>query len=187
MIGIIQPALVAIMVHAMVLAPPAATLSFDGTDYFHRWSKNGQHEFTPKGDEDLAAWKTMITINVHDGTRNGDQLADLANRVLTNYQGAGKILRTDSTVRTKDKEAEHFVAAVLGTPQFLEAVLARFALVEGRGVVMVYSKRIYGAKAGDAMSQWLDANAVGLERRLRSWDGLPAMAALNALPESAKE
>lgn len=185
MISIIQNALCAVVVHTIVLAPATLTLSFDGTDYFHRWSKDGQHEFTPNGDEDLSAWKSMITINVHEGARNGDQLAELATRVVGNYQGAGKILRTDSTPRTTEKEAEHFVAAVLGTPQFLEAVLARFALVEGRGVVIVYSKRIYGAKAGDAMSQWLEANAAGIEQRLRSWDGIPSMAALKALPEEA--
>jgi hypothetical protein len=64
----------------------AAPLSFGGVDYMHRWSKNGQNEFTPKGQEDLARWQDMITINVHEGVVNGDRLADRANRVLGNYQ-----------------------------------------------------------------------------------------------------
>jgi hypothetical protein len=68
----------------------AATLSFGGVDYLHRWSKNGQNEFTPKGQEDLAKWQDMITINVHEGVVNGDQLADLANRVLGNYQARAR-------------------------------------------------------------------------------------------------
>ena len=63
-----------------------ATLSFGGVDYMHRWSKNGQNEFTPKGQEDLAKWQDMITINVHEGVVNGGQLADLANRVPS-YRG----------------------------------------------------------------------------------------------------
>jgi hypothetical protein len=29
---------------------------FGGVDYFHRWSKNSQHEFTPAGQEDLEKW-----------------------------------------------------------------------------------------------------------------------------------
>jgi hypothetical protein len=29
------------------------TLSFERTKFVHRWSKAGQHEFTPAGQEDL--------------------------------------------------------------------------------------------------------------------------------------
>jgi hypothetical protein len=54
----------------------AKTLSFRGVDYLHRWSKDGQNEFTPKGQEDLHKWQDMITINVHEAVVNGDQLAD---------------------------------------------------------------------------------------------------------------
>jgi hypothetical protein len=85
----------------------AKTLSFRGVDYLHRWSKDGQNEFTPKGQEDLNKWREMITINVHQAIVSGDQLADLANRVLGNYQSVGKILRTDSKPRTPQREAEH--------------------------------------------------------------------------------
>src|SRR4051794_37481705 len=73
----------------------AAALAFGGMDYVHRWSKDGQNEFTPQSDSDLAHWHDMITINVHDGVRNGEQLADLANRVLGNYQSHGKIVRNE--------------------------------------------------------------------------------------------
>jgi hypothetical protein len=79
----------------------AAALSFNGTEFIHRWSKDAQHEFTPKGEEDLARWNSMVTINVHDSARTGDQLAEVANRVLGNYQQAGKVIRTDSKPRTE--------------------------------------------------------------------------------------
>ncbi len=62
----------------------AATIGLGGVDYVHRWSKNGQNEYTPGNDSDLARWHDMVTINVHEAVRNGDQLADLANRVLDN-------------------------------------------------------------------------------------------------------
>ncbi|MGE5209278.1 MAG: hypothetical protein ACM3KL_08115, partial [Alphaproteobacteria bacterium] len=35
---------------------------FSGVDYFHRWSQNDQHEFTPQSQEDLEKWSDMITI-----------------------------------------------------------------------------------------------------------------------------
>ena len=164
--------------------PTGMTLTFNGTDYLHRWSRNAQHEFTPRGEEDLSRWKTMVTINVHETVQDGDQLAALANRVLGNYQRAGKILRADSAARTAEREAEHFVAAVLGNPQLLEAVFARFLLQEGRGLVVVYSKRIYGARVGDAMNRWLGENGPGVERALRTWSPLPSPAALRALPQA---
>jgi hypothetical protein len=47
----------------------AKTLSFRGVDYLHRWSKDGQNEFTPKGQEDLNKWQDMITINVAPSNR----------------------------------------------------------------------------------------------------------------------
>jgi hypothetical protein len=39
---------------------------FGGTDYVHRWSKNGQNEFTPPNDKDLDRWRDMVTINVNE-------------------------------------------------------------------------------------------------------------------------
>jgi hypothetical protein len=160
------------------------TLSFDGHDYVHRWSKNGQHEFTSPGEEDLSKWTSMITINVHESARTGEQLAEVANGVLANYQRAGKIVRTDSKPRTPQAEAEHLAVAVLGDPKFLEAAFARFLLHDGRGMVVVFSKRIYGAKAGDEMSAWLQQHGPDTEKTLMAWPGLPSLAALKALPES---
>lgn len=165
-------------------AASATTVSFDGREFHHRWSKGGQHEFTPKGEEDLATWQSMLTIVEHAGARDGEQLALLANGVLGNYQSAGKILRTESKPRTAQAEAEHFIAAVLGSPGLLEAVFARVMMVEGRGVVVVYSRRVYGKAAGNEMSAWLKSDAAAAERALRGWNGVPTAAALKALPQA---
>jgi hypothetical protein len=163
------------------------TITFAGSDYIHRWSKGGQHEFTPKGQEDLTKWITMVTLNVYESARTGEQLAEMANQVLGNYQQTGKIVRTDSKPRTDKSEAEHLAVAVLGTPEFLEAVFARFLVHEGRGVVVVHSKRVYGAKAGNEMSAWLEKNGPDTERALMAWTGIPRLAALSALPQSPQE
>jgi hypothetical protein len=151
------------------------TLVFGGETYVHRWSQAGQHEFTPAGQEDLGAWTDMFTVNVHSATRDGDALASVANGVLSNYEGAGRILRTNSVPRTAAAPAEHFIAAVLGNASFLEAAFARIVLVDGTGVVLVYSRRVYGRAAGDAMSAWLEANGERMESQLMSWTGAPAV------------
>jgi hypothetical protein len=183
-----------IWVHAMLataittalitLQTPARSVSFRSVDYIHRWSQAGQHEFTPQGDEDLSKWNAMVTINVHENVRDGEQLAQLADGVVANYQKVGKILRTDSKPRTAKSEAEHMIAAVLGTPQFLEAVFARILMHDSRGAVVVYSKRVYGAKAGNEMSAWLEKNGPDTERALMAWTAIPTREWLKTLPQT---
>jgi hypothetical protein len=161
-------------------------LSFNGGEFLHRWSQKGQHEFTPKGDEDLKTFKDMVTINVFDGVKDGEALAQIANGVVGNYQKNGYIMRTLSKPRTTGSEAEHFVAAILQAPNVMEVAFARVLMFEGRGVVAVYSKRFYGEgdAPNDAMTVWFKANAVKIERVLVSWQGIPSKDVLNKLPES---
>lgn len=162
----------------------AMTLNFGGKVYFHRWSKAGQHEFTPQGDEDLSRWRDMVTVNTHEAVRNGEQLAALANSVLSNYQRHGKILRTDSKPRTPQRPAEHLIVAILGNPDLLEASFARIVLIDGVGEAAVYSHRIYGKDAAKLMGEWLQANGPSIEQTLMTWDRIPTPAALRSLPQS---
>jgi len=145
--------------------PDTPAVTFDGVTFIHRWSQSGQHEFTPGGQEDMEAWTDMVTVNVHESVTDGDELAATANGVLTNYEGAGRIIRTDSRPRTDAAPAEHLVAAVLGSRTFLEAAFARVMLVDGAGIVLVYSHRVYGEAAGDSMSAWLEPTARGWRTR----------------------
>jgi hypothetical protein len=164
----------------------AVSLTFNGEEFVHRWSQKGQHEFTPKGDEDLKTFTSMMTINVFDSVKDGEALAGIANGVLGNYQKNGHIMRTLSKPRTANSEAEHFMAAILQAPNVREVAFARVLMFEGRGVVAVYSKRFYGEGdvPDDAMKEWFKANAVKIERVLVSWQGIPSRAVLSALPES---
>ena len=162
----------------------AAAFTFGGTAYVHRWSQKGQNEFTPVNDGDLAHWRDMVTINVHEGVRSGDDLANVANGVLGNYQRFGKIVRTDSRPRTAEHPAEHLIVAVLGDAGFVEVAFARFVLVDGGGEVVVYSHRVYGSAAGEATGEWLKSNGPSVERTLMSWSPIPSIAALKQLPQS---
>ena len=166
-------------------AEASTTVSFRGTPFMHRWSKDGQHEFTPADSADLASWRDMLTLNLHAAVASGEQLAGVANKVLANYQRSGKILQTRSTPRTAARPAEHLIVAVLGTPDLLEAAFARCLLHEGSGVVAVVSHRVYGKAAGPQMSDWLRANGPQLEQALMAWSALPSVASLNRLPKSA--
>ena len=161
------------------------TISFRGTPFVHRWSKAGQHEFTPADSADLATWRDMLTLNVHAGVANGEQLAGVANKVLGNYQSAGKILQTRSTPRTAARPAEHLIVAVVGTPDLLEAAFARCLLHDGTGVVAVVSHRVYGKAAGPQMSDWLRGNGSQVEQALMAWSALPSVASLKRLPTGA--
>jgi hypothetical protein len=174
--GGIAPAAIAQQTAATAAPAAAPTFRFQGQTYQHRWSKNGQHEFTPAGQEDLSRWKEMITLNVHDEVHDSEQLAALANAVLGNYQRMGQILFTDSRPMTLDMPAEHMMAAQLQQGDQQETAYARVALVDGTGMVVVYSKR------STRMPPAQEAQAVG--QALIGWQDIPAPATLRALPES---
>ena len=144
-------------------------------DYFHRWSQNDQHEFTPSGQEDLDKFTDMVTINIYQDVHDGDALAAKANAVLANYEKAqAKVLKTDSRPRTADRPAEHLIVAVFGRPDFIEVAFARLELSDGVGCSVVYSHRIYGEKIGDEMSAWLKAKGAEIEKALMEWAPSPA-------------
>ncbi len=68
-------------------APPAKpAFVFRGVGYFHRWSKNDQHEFTPEKQENLDKWSDMMTVNAYPDVHDGERLAGTANAVLDNYK-----------------------------------------------------------------------------------------------------
>lgn len=164
-------------------ASPATEPAFVFRDvgYFHRWSQNEQHEFTPDKQEDLKKWSDMMTVNGYPDVDDGDGLAATANAVLENYKKhEAKVLKTNSVPRTADRPAEHFIAVVFGRPDFIEVAFARFKLVDEKGFSFVYSHRIYGEKIGDQMSAWLSAHGEAVERALMEWSSFPS-------PDSLRE
>ena len=169
-------------------APTAAgapmSVTFAGNRFLHRWSKGSQHEFTPQGQEDLARWTDMVTINVHPTVRDSESLAKLANAVLARYQELGTLLRTDSIPASESRPAEHLVVVVFSTDGLVEASFARFVLVDGTGYVVNVGRRSYGAEALDETQAWLRANGEATEAALMGWKTLPAANTLQALPAS---
>jgi len=157
---------------------PAFT--FREIGYFHRWSQNDQHEFTPQDQPDLEKWSDMMTLNFYPDARDGEALAAKANSVLENYKShGGKVVRMNSVPRTQEKPAEHFIAVIFGRPNFIEVAFARFKLADGASCSIVYSHRIYGEKIGDQMSAWLDANAEATEKALMQWSEMPSPVSLS--------
>ncbi len=154
---------------------PEPSFIFKETRYFHRWSQNDQHEFTPAGQEDLEKWSDMMTANGYPEVQEGEALAAKANAVLENYKNhQAMVLKTSSVPRKGDQPAEHLIAVVFGRPNFIEVAFARFKLVEGTGCSFVYSHRIYGEKIGDQMSAWLSAHGPEMEKALMEWQRMPS-------------
>jgi hypothetical protein len=158
-------------------AESVADFVFAGVNYFHRYTQADQHEYTPKGQEDLDAWKDMVTINFYRTAKDGEGLASVANAVLQNYKAnRGMVIKTDSVPRTKDRPAEHLIVTLFPLPEFVEVAFARFKLHEGTGAGVIYSHRIYGKAAGKEMSAWLQKNGPDIERELMRWDSMPKAA-----------
>jgi hypothetical protein len=152
---------------------------FRDVGYFHRWSKNDQHEFTPEKQEDLEKWSDMITINAYPKVEDGDGLAATANAVLENYKShQGEILKTRSVPLTAERPAEYLIVVRFTRPDFAEIAFARFKLVDGKGCSVVYSHRLYGKKIKDQVSTWLDENEDEVEKALMEWSPLPSPSSL---------
>jgi hypothetical protein len=172
---------------ALDAAPAGApSISFAGVPYVHRWSKDGQNEFTPVPETNLLAWNDMVTVIVYEKVKNGDQLAQVANNTAGLYQKAGKIVRTSSVPASPGHPAEHLLVAVLNDPAYLEVAFAHFVLGPGVGESVVYSHRLYGTQERAAMGEWLVANGAKTEKALMAWNGAPSPDALRALPQSIK-
>jgi hypothetical protein len=165
-------------------AGPVVTLR--GVDYLHRWSAVAQHEFTPADQADLQRWRDMVTVNVHRSVADGDQLAELANGVLGNYQRHGRILRTASLPRTAQRPAEHFIAAALSAPGVVEAAFARCVLADGVGYAIVASHRAHGEQAGAELAAWLRAQGTAHEQALMGLQRWPTAVELARLPVSRR-
>lgn len=158
---------------------PKRAFVFGGGGYFHRWSKDEQHEFTPEKQEDLNKWSDMLTINGYPDVSDGDALAQRAGAVLENYKNhQARVLKTSSVPRTADRPAEHLIAVVFTRPNFSEVAFARFKLLEGKGCSLVYSHRIYGERTADEMSAWAAANGPEVEKTLMEWSSMPSPTSL---------
>jgi hypothetical protein len=155
--------------------PAEPAFVFKEVEYFHRWSKDEQHEFTPEGQEDLEKWTDMITVNGYPDVEDGDGLAATAHAVLENYKShQAKVIKTNSVPRTPSRPAEHFIVVLFNRPAFAEVAFARFKLIDGRGYSFVYSHRAYGEKAGEQASAWLSANGSKIEKALMGWTSMPS-------------
>jgi hypothetical protein len=164
-------------------APSKRAFVFGSVPYFHRWSQNDQHEFTPARQEDLKRWSDMITVNGYPAVANADQLAATAGAVLENYKNnQARVLKTRSVPRTAEQPAEHFIAVMFTRPDFIEVAFARFKLLDGKGCSLVYSHRIYGEEIGDEMNVWLKANGQAIETTLMEWSSIPSPTLLRQEP-----
>lgn len=164
-------------------APSKSAFVFGNVAYFHRWSQNDQHEFTPAQQEDLKRWSDMITVNGYPDVADGEKLAATANAVLENYKNnQAKVLKTRSVPRTAEQPAEHFIAVMFTRPNFIEVAFARFKLLDGKGCSLVYSHRIYGHEIGDEMNAWVKANGQAMETKLMEWSSIPSPTLLRQEP-----
>jgi len=151
-----------------------AAIAFGNVKYFHRFTQNDQHEYTPAGQEDLEAWKDMVTILYFRNVKDGDALAAVANNSLETYKAAkGVVVRTHSVPRTNAKAAEHLIVVFFGRSEFMETAFARFRMQGGVGTAVIYCHRTYGKNPGNEMSAWLEKSGQATERTLMKWDAMP--------------
>ena len=149
------------------------SLDFDDETFLHRWSQGDQHEFTPRGQEELSAWEEMLTVIYFPAVRDDEALTGVVKSILGMYQTNGTILGTAFVGPTETSEAERLVVAQLGYGLELEVVFARILLAHGQGVAIVYSKRFGEAASEPLVSAWVEENIQGKMDSILAWSGLP--------------
>ena len=106
-----------------------AAFDFAAVKYFHRFTLDDQHEYTPRGQEDLNSWADMVTVNYYRKVKDGEALAATANAVLEKHKEfKALVIRTNSVPKTKEKPAEYLTVVLFPRPEFMEAVFARFRI-----------------------------------------------------------
>jgi len=163
---------------------PAARLTFGGQEYVFRTAINNRWDFTPATQADPKAWRDRVTIVVRENVTSGAQLSSIASNLFTTVNDLGEIVRTDSVPNAHTNETEHFIAAKLQGKDFTQAAFGRIALVEGKGMAIVYSHRSHGEHSAESSTGWMDRNGEATERELMTWTGMPKIAQLKALPAS---
>jgi hypothetical protein len=147
---------------------------FDGVSYVFRRGDAVQSEFTPAGQEDLDHWRDMIAVILNRSVKTDEGLADLAERLLANYEsGHGIVLATEFKPHTVYGPAEHFIAVAFPEATQTEIACARVKLVDGIACVFVYSHREYGAPSRDRVPAWLNSTAPHVQQALMSWSAFP--------------
>jgi len=53
-------------------AAKSPAFTFADTQYFHRYTINDPHEYTPAGQEDLKTWTDMLTIHYYRKVKDGE-------------------------------------------------------------------------------------------------------------------
>ena len=146
------------------------SIEFNNTEYVHRWSQKGHHEYTPVGQQDLSKWTDMLTVIIYRDVADAEGLALRANKVLEEYKNfKGVVLTAGVVPQTTEKPAEHLIVVAFGDPKFLEAVQARFMLANGKGVAIIHCHRVYGNQGGPEMVNWLKSRGPSMEKTLLEW------------------
>lgn len=150
-------------------------IQFNGQSFYYRWSDKNQHEFTPKGQQDLSKWEDMMTINHYPKIVYDDKLLDVANSTYTLYKKhGGVILKVDTRPKTRNSFAEYYITAVFHYPKYSEAVFVKFSIKSRIGTASIYSHRIHGENVQETMDLWIKVNGLNLETKLESWTDIPS-------------
>ena len=164
--------------------PAPVKITFHGVEYVHRSTLKGRSDFTPASQPKMDAWRDRMTIIVRENITTSGQLSDVTGNLFATVHDLGEVIRTDSVVNPRTQETEHFFAAKLQGKGYTQAGFARLALIEGKGMLIMYTHRSYGEYSSETSTGWMNRNGKAVERELMSWTGMPKLEQLRALPKS---
>jgi hypothetical protein len=163
--------------------PAPVKLNFNGVEYVHRSTLNGRSDFTPAAQPG-ADWRDRMTILVRENVTTPEQVSSIASNLVETVSDVGEVVRAESAPNLRTDQTEHFFAARMQTDKYAQAAFVRLGMFEGKGVLVMFSHRSYGAHSLESSTGWMDRNGEDTEKKLMSWTGMPKLAQLRALPKS---
>lgn len=155
-------------------AQPA--LDFDGKRYLHRYSKDGQHEFTPAGQEDLQRWQEMMTLVVK-ADFDAERRRQWAEAMAAVYKEKGLLIQAD-----QPPGGEYRMLGVLSAPGVVEVNFVRVMPYGSGAMAVMVQRRFYGEESRQ-MADWVRDNTPRLSGLLVEWQP-PSESVVGALPQS---
>lgn len=146
-------------------------LTFENTRYIRHWGAAERQLFTPAGQDSLPTASDVFVVGFYPSVSDDATLADLANRIVARYKETGAfVISARPIAGTETHPGECFISVVIQEGSTLIAEFARYQVSEGVGTVIAYQHRIHGAKASDAMHQWVRTNGGEKETDILAWE-----------------
>ena len=152
------------------------SLTFRKKDYIHRHSQGKLHEFTPRGQADLAKWEDMLSIVLLGEAKTEEDVKKLSDGAFNFYkQAGGRLFGMRKQDKTDKASAQYLGSVFFMKKTFSEYVKMKVLVRNEKVYALMYSHRFHldPVKNQDVIKQWLTDNEERNIHAMWAWNDFP--------------